>query len=54
MILWDVSLCLYLLSVIEDTIIFKFEGVCVGIWVGLGWLSVIFFIILFYFYLCMF
>ena len=30
MILWDVSLFLYFLSVIEDTISFKFGGVCVG------------------------
>ena len=27
-ILWDVSLCLYFLSVIEDTVGFKFRGVC--------------------------
>ena len=44
-ILWDVSLCLYFLSVIEDTVSFKFGGVCVGIRVGL----VLFFIFIFIF-----
>ena len=31
MILWDVSLYLYFIFVIEDTVSFKFGGVCVGI-----------------------
>ena len=35
MILWDVSLCLYFVFFIEDTVSFKFGGVCVGVQVGL-------------------
>ena len=36
MILWDISLGLYFLFlfVSEDTVSFKFGGICVGIWVG--------------------
>ena len=43
MILWDVSLCLYFLPIIEDTVSFKFRGVCMCGYTG--WLSVIFFIL---------
>ena len=48
MIHWDVSLCLDFLSVIEDTVSFKFGGVCVGIRVGL----VLFFIFYFFIFAC--
>ena len=34
MTLWDVSLCLSFVFVIEDTVNFKFGGICVGIRVG--------------------
>ena len=40
MILQDVSLCPYFLFVIEDTISFKFGGVCCGCGCT-GWLSFI-------------
>ena len=45
-IIWDVSLCLYFLYVIEDTVSFKFRGVYVGLRVGL--------VLYIYFYLYMF
>ena len=45
MILWDISLCPYFLSVIEDTISFKFGGVCMC---GCtGWPSFIFYLYMF-------
>ena len=60
MILWDVSLGLYFLFlfVSEDTVSFKFGGICVGIWVGselfvyFGFIFLI--LIVFFFYPCIF